>query len=186
MRYLALGSLLFLAACGKSELTPREARARAERATQALTAALLKRLNAALSEGPPEHAIDVCGGVAQEISADVRKEQGVEVRRTSLKIRNPENRPDEYEAAWLERAKGGEKIPGEGVSEVLDLPGGGKELRYVRPIGVAVYCTKCHGPQSELTAKVKAILKERYPDDQATGYRVGDLRGIYSVRVPLR
>lgn len=32
---------------------------------------------------------------------------------------------------------------------------------------------------------VTAALRERYPADRATGYRVGDLRGAFSVRVPL-
>ena len=33
--------------------------------------------------------------------------------------------------------------------------------------------------------EVKALLKERYPHDQAKGYKAGDLRGAVSIKRPL-
>jgi hypothetical protein len=32
---------------------------------------------------------------------------------------------------------------------------------------------------------VTAVLKEKYPNDRATGYREGDLRGAVSVKIAL-
>jgi hypothetical protein len=43
-------------------------------------------------------------------------------------------------------------------------------------------CTPCHGER--LTAAVQDAVRVRYPDDRATGYQPGDLRGAVSVRVP--
>ena len=37
----------------------------------------------------------------------------------------------------------------------------------------------------KIDPQVQSILRERYPLDQATGFRPGDLRGAISVRVPL-
>jgi hypothetical protein len=34
-----------------------------------------------------------------------------------------------------------------------------------------------------IPASVKAVLARRYPNDQATGYNVGDLRGAVSVQL---
>jgi len=152
----------------------------AEEAAGALMAALFDRLTSALAEGPPEHALDVCGSVAQEIGASVREKTGVDVRRTSLKVRNPKNGPDAWEEAWLRAAESRKDIPPAGEAHVV-----GKEFRFVRPVYVAELCAKCHGPEETLRPQVVAALKERYPDDRATGYAPGDLRGIVSVRVRL-
>jgi hypothetical protein len=49
---------------------------------------------------------------------------------------------------------------------------------------VAPMCVACHGPADRLDPDVQAILLERYPDDQATGYEPGDLRGVVRATVP--
>jgi hypothetical protein len=36
-------------------------------------------------------------------------------------------------------------------------------------------CLTCHG---SVGSDVAAALRERYPDDRATGYALGDFRGI--------
>lgn len=41
----------------------------------------------------------------------------------------------------------------------------------------------CHGPGNSIPDTVRAMLAARYPDDRATGYAVGDLRGAISVQV---
>ena len=60
------------------------------------------------------------------------------------------------------------------------------QLRALYPIvfpgGV---CSRCHGEEGEIDAEVRAAIDERYPQDRATGFRPGDLRGAVSVRVPL-
>jgi len=35
----------------------------------------------------------------------------------------------------------------------------------------------CHGPNENISSEVKAILKEKYPGDKATGFFVSDIRG---------
>jgi hypothetical protein len=54
---------------------------------------------------------------------------------------------------------------------------------YLRAIRVQEFCLACHGSPDSMTAPVKRVIAERYPADQATGYRLGDLRGAISVRV---
>jgi hypothetical protein len=38
-------------------------------------------------------------------------------------------------------------------------------------------CLSCHGPREAIVPAVVSSLEARYPDDRATGYAAGDLRG---------
>jgi hypothetical protein len=45
-------------------------------------------------------------------------------------------------------------------------------------------CLKCHGGADDVDAATMKVLAERYPADEATGYRLDDLRGIWRIEVP--
>ncbi len=56
----------------------------------------------------------------------------------------------------------------------------------MKPIFIAgPACLQCHGAPDVLVGGVAAALRELYPDDQVTGYTVGDLRGAISVEIPI-
>lgn len=42
-------------------------------------------------------------------------------------------------------------------------------------------CLNCHGKKEKLSPAVLKVLKVKYPEDKAFGYRNGDLRGAFSV-----
>ncbi|MFN2376450.1 MAG: DUF3365 domain-containing protein [Candidatus Binatia bacterium] len=169
--------------------TPAEARAIADKVAAALAAALLERLQAAIGQGGVEAGARACAEVAQSVTSQVGAPHGAVARRTALRLRNPRNRPDDFEKAWLlaqdRRVKEG-KEPQPLYAEV-DAGPGRRELRHLRPIlfpgGI---CSQCHGPREDIPAEVRAFLDERYPGDEATGFVAGDLRGAISVRVPVR
>jgi hypothetical protein len=172
-----------------SGVTSREhALDRARAAADALTRDLKTTLTAEMSAGGPGAAIRVCSEVAQEIAAE-HSTDGLTVRRVSRKARNPADRPDLFEADQLGRlaelhARG--ELPKE-VIEVIEVVGAGdgdRTLRYLRPITVQPLCLRCHGDPEDFTPEVRRVLAERYPDDEATGYGAGDLRGAVSVTVP--
>ena len=165
--------------------TPEEAKQRAMKATGALLGKLVKRLTDELHVKEPHEALDVCSAEAQGITQAIREQEGIDLRRTALRYRNPKNKPDDYERAWMEKALKRTDVNPAGESEVLATSDGGRELRYIRPLYLAPLCTECHGPQDGLSPQVIAALKQRYPDDRATGFIPGELRGIVSVRVPL-
>jgi hypothetical protein len=48
---------------------------------------------------------------------------------------------------------------------------------YVEPIYVQPLCVTCHG--ATLAPDLQAKIDELYPNDQATGYAAGDLRGVF-------
>ena len=53
---------------------------------------------------------------------------------------------------------------------------------YVEPITVQPLCLACHG--SEIVPDVADRISELYPEDRATGFAVGDLRGVFWVEFP--
>ena len=56
--------------------------------------------------------------------------------------------------------------------------------RYMRALPTADLCLNCHGTPDRLSDAVKARLKALYPDDQAVGYRSGEIRGAITLRRP--
>lgn len=148
-------------------------------AVKALGGALLGEMKAALAEGGGLKAIEICHDKAAEIAAKISKEQGFDIGRTSLKIRSDKNAPDAWEKEQLqkfaERKQAGED-PAKIETDVVVVDG---KSRYMKAIPLQDTCLGCHGENvpDELAAKIKAL----YPDDQATGFKVGDIRGAFTI-----
>lgn len=187
-----------LVACGTAEtrngdttpavsadtLPPAAAVARARSAADGLGKELQSKLFAALDSGGPAHAITYCADSAQALS-ERHASEGVYIRRVSLRVRNPVNRPDSAEARELRRLdslKQAGALPGE-VVRMGRLATGESVVEYIRPIVAQERCLACHGSRDQLAPAVRTLIQTRYPDDQATGYQAGDLRGMISVRV---
>ena len=56
------------------------------------------------------------------------------------------------------------------------------EWRYYRPIYIIMpTCLKCHGSQADLDALALTEIRKHYPGDKATGFQMGDLRGLWKL-----
>lgn len=147
---------------------------------------LMDLLSAALASGGPALAIHVCADSAQVRTLRHWK-NGIYIRRVSDRVRNVDDTPDALERRLLEQlaeALQSGTLPRE-LADVIRAPDGTHELQYVRPILVDGRCLPCHGDPATFEPEVRAVLAQRYPEDRATGYAAGDLRGAVSVRVPL-
>ena len=134
-------------------------------------------------------AIPVCKDLAPALINEKRAETGWDIRRVSLKMRNAERgTPDLWEARQLAdfdiRAASGEKPETLEKSEVVTIDGK-QVFRYMKALPVSDVCLKCHGPVDGLDAGLKAELAKTYPNDQATGYSQGQIRGALTVKRPL-
>lgn len=175
-----------------AETPPQEvfdaAKRRADGAADRLNATLMSRLTAALQEGGPARALRVCREIAQDVTREVGTGERLVIRRTSLRTRNPLNAPDPFERLWLERAEAAMKEgrPPEPIYEIVVSAGAPAVLRHLRPIvfpgGV---CAQCHGATDQIPDEVRMFLREHYPEDRATGFKPGDLRGAISITVPI-
>jgi hypothetical protein len=150
-------------------------------AAEALKKSLGTQLKAAMAGGGHGGAIDACRLVAQTVTQSTSDTfEGLEVRRTSLKYRNPENRPDSVDENVLmafEQAK----AAGRDLVPVFVEGAEGQAARFYSPIVVEAICLNCHGARESLSPEVTALLDGHYPDDLATEYAEGDVRGAFRV-----
>ena len=148
---------------------------------QEFSQSLKRELQRGMKAGGPVYAIGVCNVNAPRISAELENEHDWEVGRTSLRIRNPGNSPDDWERHILEtfeeRLLSGEEPTDIEYFEVVQQDGD-KVFRYMKAIPTAKLCESCHG--STLDESVRERLRELYPMDHARGYRVGDIRGAFT------
>jgi Protein of unknown function (DUF3365) len=164
-----------LVSCGRKETrVSREDIQRAQRALQPFKEQLQDELRDGLRGGPVK-AIGVCRVKAPEIVARLSV-SGVTMGRTSHRLCNPANAAE----PWMEPllAEFLEKT-GDRTYRAVRLADG--TIGYVEPIYVRPVCLSCHG--KNITPAVAERLKSLYPQDHAKDFAVGELRGIYWVKL---
>jgi hypothetical protein len=143
---------------------------------------LLQALSSALQEGGPTRAIEVCREQAPKIAEQLSAQSGAKVSRTSLKVRRESNAPEVWQREVLDSFEQS-KAAGEDLAKVehfeITVDGG---ARYMKPIVTQPLCVTCHG--SSIAPDVRSALAKHYPNDTATGFQVGDIRGAFSVVWP--
>jgi hypothetical protein len=159
--------------------------AAARAAAGSLGADLLGMLTQALEEGGPAGAIALCADSAQARTAR-HAAAGIYLRRVGTRVRNPMNAPDSVERAVLAAFAAALEAGRQPADTFFVMAAGDApaQLHYLRPVRIAEPCLACHGDPATIADTVRAVLAARYPADEATGYRVGDLRGAVSVRIP--
>lgn len=152
---------------------------RGEAAMTALQRQLSARLMEELGRGGPEAAVKVCRDEAQQLTERVVAEQGIELGRTSHRLRNPANAPRPWVAKLLP-AYAGRKAD-EVEPTVVDL---GDRVGVVKPLPLQQLCLTCHGDRSAMAPEVRAMIERAYPEDEATGFALGEVRGLVWAEVP--
>ena len=140
---------------------------------------LKPRLQAALREGGPSHAIEICATQAPKIADALSTDTGWRVKRVSLKARNASRAiTDAWEKQVLEefdrRRAAGEEPASLNYGEQV-----GGRYRYMQAQVVEPVCLTCHA--ETLSEPVRQTLEQYYPDDYATGYSLGQVRGAFSL-----
>jgi hypothetical protein len=147
---------------------------RARTAAEELKRQLTGAVEAAVAAGGAAGAIDVCATTAPTLTAALSGST-LTIGRSSARLRNPANAPRPWVQpllAELERVPAPQRGP-----RTVELPD--HTLGVVLPIVTGKLCLQCHG--TDVAPDVRAALERRYPKDQATGYREGDLRGVFWV-----
>lgn len=152
--------------------------AEARGATLRLQQELQGALKAAMAEGGPVGAVEACHLQALPLTESLSEELGAEIGRTALRLRNPANAPDAWEAEQLHRFE--ERLAaGEPAADLEAMLEGPEGLRYMKAIPMQEGCAACHG--TELAPALGARIKALYPQDRATGFSPGTLRGAFTV-----
>lgn len=140
----------------------------------ALAAALLDKLTRVIMSSGPETAIAVCRDEAPKLAEKIGQERQVRIGRTSFRLRNPQNLPPAWAAEWIESR----------AEEPRFAKSDQGDLAILAPIRLKRECLMCHGAADQLAPAVVERLSSLYPQDQATGFAEGDLRGWFWIEVP--
>ncbi|PHQ79939.1 MAG: cytochrome c family protein [Phycisphaera sp.] len=169
--------LLTLTGCNKTDKTPAvpspEAIAKAEAARDELMKTLKGELIAAIGEGGPASAITVCKDRAPAIAQEVAANHNVRIGRTSFSLRNQANTPP----AWV-----ADLIKNRTESQNLTLAQDGT-LHALYPVRTKPECLLCHGDPDSTAPAIKEQITALYPQDNAMGFALNDLRGYVWVEV---
>lgn len=148
---------------------------------------LLKTLGSNMKKnmkaGGPMKALDFCSQEAYTLTEIVNKKlpKGVSVKRISTKYRNPVNQPQGSEKevlASLEKLQSLHVILPKQIVQKVDA----QTYKYYKPLVInKKVCLKCHGDITN--AALKRAIDERYPQDKAKHYKMGDLRGAIVVTI---
>jgi hypothetical protein len=193
IKLLILAALAFSIAncCPYKEKLEKTAEIGAEAVSQ-FAPPMAKNIMTKVSESGYENAVEFCAGFAsdyevkknREILASFKEKYGIKnitIKRTSLKLRNPNNSPDVVEKEimthWESLAKDGKEVEPatkhkNGVYYSL------APIRIISPV-----CLGCHGDDNQRDKKAYNKILSKYPNDKAIGYNLNDLRGAVSVTI---
>lgn len=146
---------------------------------------LSSNLQSAIRSGGVSNALPFCSVAAVPLTASLAGRHGVTVRRLTHKPRNPANRANEVESIILDHFRKSNAETNPPVPVVTNL--NATTLSYFAPIFLNnELCLRCHGEAGvDIVPEDLAIIQRLYPQDQATGFRLGDLRGAWRVDIPV-
>lgn len=149
-----------------------------------LSSALLQKLSGELKNqmqtNGPMGALHFCSQNALTLTEQLAKESKTSIKRVSINNRNPVNYPHKDEIAllneWDNLVKNGQPLPAQKLVTVSD-----STVMYYKPIIINnEACLKCHG---NVEGELAKAIKSAYPEDKATGYKMGDLRGMIAIEM---
>lgn len=125
----------------------------------------------------PDTFKQVCKPVGMKMK-QLGEENGWQTKQIAKKYRNPNHAPQNLqEVMALAKFEQDENLKGFWQPEIVD---GVKGTKYYRRINVESSCLACHGLKNERPS----FVQQKYPQDLAYNFHVGDLRGMYSVFIP--
>lgn len=143
---------------------------------------LLKKVSAAIQQSGPAYAVDFCSTHALPITDSIARANGIQLQRLSDRNRNPQNKLEELldKQAW-DSLQGLLSAGTKNAS--LQWKDAAQHPVFYKPIVLGMpTCLKCHGnPLEDIDAPTMDVIRTRYPNDLATGYRLGMLRGIWKI-----
>lgn len=137
------------------------------------------KLKAALTSGGVSGAVEYCNLAASPLVDSLSEANMVRIKRTSHRLRNPQNAPTIQEKMIIDdylTMIGAEELPSPQV--IFE----DRKVHYYAPIFLMDNCLKCHGTRNQDIAESDyEIISRLYPEDKAYDFKAGELRGIWSL-----
>jgi hypothetical protein len=188
---LALVALAFLSACAQ----PAKEQKINEDEKQAYLAigdsiasvsqkTLMRNVSEAIKAKGVVGAIDFCKLNANALSDSLGKQYRAVIQRKSDRNRNDANaiQSEDDQEVWQQL----KTLLADKSSSAKHLVRKTDEgVFYYKAINLALpTCLSCHGkPGIDISPEAMAAIQQKYPKDKATGYALGDLRGMWKLKI---
>ncbi len=142
---------------------------------------LQKNLKHAVKSGGFDTALSYCHKKAMFLQDSLSSAYGVKIKRVAGKNRNPFDFLDAESATVFNEY---EKLLSEGkpLKPKVVVNAKGNPVYYAPIILNKDACLKCHGmPGEQISENRLKMIKKYYPEDKATGFKKGDLRGMWQI-----
>ncbi|TPH13452.1 Tll0287-like domain-containing protein [Litorilituus lipolyticus] len=179
---LTIFSLLPIYAHAHKPADEQQLTSEAKKIVKSFGGTLKPKLKQAIQSGGLVHAIDVCAIEAPKIAKKLSQKTQWDVSRVSLKTRNAKNATaNNYEQKILQQfAQQKEQANTKQTANSLEHAEiVNNEFRFMKAQLIEGVCLNCHG--NTIAPEVKQALQKHYPNDMATGYSLGDVRGAFSL-----
>ncbi|SRR6056297_325210 len=141
-----------------------------------------KQLMQAIKKGGHAYAVSYCRVEATSITDSVGQEFNASVSRVSDQRRNPRNAANDQEMGYISYYKQALKNNTDWEPKVITT---NDSYTFYTPIFTQPLCLNCHGdPQSDIEEETLARLQSDYPQDQAVGYGLSEIRGMWKIEWP--
>lgn len=168
----------------KQELSDTEARLYTENGKQIAKTTfetLSGQLTKALARGGVAEAVTYCSLNAYPMLDSLSKHHRAHIKRATLWTRNPVDQADTEEESVIKEylSLKSDNKPLSPIVRRMDTD----EIHFYMPIQITTeLCLNCHGDAgTDIKTSDLEIIKRLYPEDRATGHKMGDLRGIWSI-----
>jgi len=116
-------------------------------------------------------AMGVCTAIAKRMTDSYNQGQTeVKIRRTALKYRSELNKPDTTDSIVMQLLADKKDFKPVVVEQA-------DHYRVYKPLPTKKACLICHGDSTNISPIISTIIKNKYPNDLATGFRLGEFRG---------
>ncbi|MBW6492613.1 MAG: DUF3365 domain-containing protein [Lentimicrobium sp.] len=185
---ISIFAILFFASCNpkqqqvndyKYEIDTIAIIQRGDSIANAVQQVLLANVLQVSKSGGTVYAVTFCNERAMSLTDSLSQKYNCLIERISQKYRNPANKPGESDEAVLL------KMSSLASAEPFLLSGNGI-VTYYKPIRIAMpACLNCHGIEGkDISIPTLEAIRQKYPNDLATGYKEGDFRGLWKITFP--
>lgn len=138
-----------------------------------------KNLMLNIQKNGPVGAVEFCNEKAYPLTDSMAIVHHAKIKRVTDKPRNINNKASDKELEYIEFFKS--KINNNESYEPIVTNENGK-THFYSPIVTNTMCLNCHGvPKTNIDPKVTQLLNDKYPYDEAIGYKENEVRGIWSI-----
>ncbi|MEX0289886.1 MAG: DUF3365 domain-containing protein [Flavobacteriaceae bacterium] len=138
-----------------------------------------RNLKEAIMQKGPSGAIGYCKTEATKLTDSISLMRNAVIKRVTDKARNPVNKANRQELQYIQSFKN-TISSNKDIEPIVQIDKG--EVHVYLPITTTALCLQCHGsPKEQITPETLTMLESLYPNDEAIGYGLNEVRGMWSI-----